>query len=100
MGSSPDLYLLLISAPFGALEVTLRPQPSRLNWLWFIQKNDIIETREIADGSSSTAMLRGGGRRTAFRQGSAATRNVALGAWSLHPASRRGSWHPADDAHH
>jgi hypothetical protein len=22
MGSSPDLYLLLISAPFGALEVT------------------------------------------------------------------------------
>jgi DNA-binding transcriptional LysR family regulator len=38
--------LLLISAPFDALKATLRPQPPGLNWLWFIQKNDIIEIGE------------------------------------------------------
>jgi DNA-binding transcriptional LysR family regulator len=36
----------LISTPSGALKATLRPRPSGLNWLPFIQKNDIIVAEE------------------------------------------------------
>src|SRR5437773_11427742 len=84
IGWAPRLICIVVDfRAVCALKATLRPQPPRLNWLWFIQKNDIILIQESADGSSSTAMLRGGGRRAAFRQGGAAVGNAALGPRTL-----------------
>src|ERR1700749_1867350 len=101
IGRAPRL--ISIAFDFRAtctLNRTLRPRLPGLNWLWFIQKNDIIRIQESTNGSSSTAMLRDGGRGTAFRPGSTAAGNAALGAGALYPSARRGSRYQAHEADH